>query len=433
MGRGLRLRHRAAARRRRVHLRRGDGAVQLARGQARRAAEQAAVPGAARPLRQADRDQQRRDADQRAGDPADRRRRVRRRSAPRAPPARGCSACQRHRGAPRPVRGRSSAPRCARSSTSRAGSTGDAQGDPAGRRGRRVRHARRPGHPAHVRGRARGRLHAGLRRRDGVQRSTWTWSTSCCGSRGSSATSPAGSACRAAWARCARRRRCSGWSQRRTIGSPRGRARAARRHRPRDARRLDLRPRPDRGSAVQSAVATAPSVRRRRTRAHERRSRCDPPRRLLDVEIDGADRARRRRASTILDACRAQGVDTPTLCFADNLTPVNACRVCVVEVEGARTLVPACSRAAEDGMKVTTDTERVQHSRRLVMEFLASSVEMDLASADVHRWMDEYEVAPRAVRRADGRAPGGGARRARAGPPPRRPRTRRWPRASPSR
>ena len=66
--------------------------------------------------------------------------------------------------------------------------------------------------------------------------------------------------------------------------------------------------------------------------------------------------------ATILDACRSQGVDTPTLCFADNLTPVNACRVCVVEVEGARTLVPACSRTAEDGMKVKTDTERVERS-----------------------------------------------------------------------
>jgi NADP-reducing hydrogenase subunit HndD len=119
----------------------------------------------------------------------------------------------------------------------------------------------------------------------------------------------------------------------------------------------------------------------------------DPPRRLLDVQIDG-DTVRVPEGSTILDACRAQGVDTPTLCFADNLTPVNACRVCVVEVEGARTLVPACSRAAEDGMKVATDTDRVQHSRRLVMEFLASSVQMDLVAADVHRWMEEYGVHP---------------------------------------
>jgi NADP-reducing hydrogenase subunit HndD len=119
----------------------------------------------------------------------------------------------------------------------------------------------------------------------------------------------------------------------------------------------------------------------------------DPPRRLLTIEVDDAP-VRVPEGGTILDACRAQDVDTPTLCFADNLTPVNACRVCVVEVEGARTLVPACSRQAEDGMKIKTDTDRVKHSRRLVMEFLGSSVEMDLTSPDVHRWMDEYEVDP---------------------------------------
>jgi NADP-reducing hydrogenase subunit HndD len=118
-----------------------------------------------------------------------------------------------------------------------------------------------------------------------------------------------------------------------------------------------------------------------------------PPRRLIDLEIDGTE-VRVAEGDTILDACRAQGVDTPTLCFAENLTPQNACRVCVVELEGARTLVPACSRAAEAGMKVRTDTERVAHSRRLVMELLASSVEMDLTSPDVHRWMDEYGTRP---------------------------------------
>ena len=118
-----------------------------------------------------------------------------------------------------------------------------------------------------------------------------------------------------------------------------------------------------------------------------------PPRKLLDLEVDGAT-VRVAEGDTILDACRSQGVDTPTLCYAENLTPQNACRVCVVEVEGARTLVPACSRVAEPGMKVRTNTDRVQHSRRLVMELLASSVEMDLTSSDVHHWMDEYEVRP---------------------------------------
>ncbi|HZD16760.1 MAG TPA: 2Fe-2S iron-sulfur cluster-binding protein, partial [Actinomycetota bacterium] len=118
-----------------------------------------------------------------------------------------------------------------------------------------------------------------------------------------------------------------------------------------------------------------------------------PPRRLIDLEVDGKP-VRVPEGSTILEACRADGVDTPTLCYADNLTPVNACRVCVVEVEGSRVLVPACSRRVDPGMQVRTDTERVRHSRRLVMEFLASSVDMSLASDDVHRWMREYEADP---------------------------------------
>jgi predicted molibdopterin-dependent oxidoreductase YjgC len=118
-----------------------------------------------------------------------------------------------------------------------------------------------------------------------------------------------------------------------------------------------------------------------------------PPRRLIDLEVDGRT-VRVPEGSTILDACRAEGIDTPTLCYADNLTPVNACRVCVVEVEGSRTLVPACSRPAESGMQVRTDTERVRLSRRLVLEFLASSVDLGLASDDVHRWKDEYGSHP---------------------------------------
>ncbi len=118
-----------------------------------------------------------------------------------------------------------------------------------------------------------------------------------------------------------------------------------------------------------------------------------PPRRLLDAEVDGRA-VRVPEGATILDACRAEGIDTPTMCYADNLTPINACRVCVVEVEGARTLVPACSRPVEAGMKIRTDTERVRHSRKLVMEFLGSSVDTSLASEDWHRWQDAYAADP---------------------------------------
>jgi predicted molibdopterin-dependent oxidoreductase YjgC len=101
-----------------------------------------------------------------------------------------------------------------------------------------------------------------------------------------------------------------------------------------------------------------------------------PP--AIELTIDGVA-VSVPAGATILDACRAQGIDTPTVCYADNLTPVNVCRVCVVEVTGSRVLVPACSRRAEPGMEVQTDTDRVRTSRKVVLEFLGSSVDTSLA------------------------------------------------------
>ena len=115
--------------------------------------------------------------------------------------------------------------------------------------------------------------------------------------------------------------------------------------------------------------------------------------RTVELTIDGDD-VRVPEGATLLDACRAKGIETPTLCYLETLTPVNACRVCVVEVEGSRTLVPSCSRRAEPGAVVRTDTPRVRHSRKLVLELLASSVDMSLAGQDVMRWMDQYGVDP---------------------------------------
>ncbi|HYW88849.1 MAG TPA: 2Fe-2S iron-sulfur cluster-binding protein [Chloroflexota bacterium] len=110
---------------------------------------------------------------------------------------------------------------------------------------------------------------------------------------------------------------------------------------------------------------------------------------MLTASIDGHE-VSVPEGTTILDACRRLGVDTPTLCYLETLTPVNVCRVCVVEVEGSRVLVPACSRKLEAGMKIQTDSERVRHSRKLVLEFLASSVDMSLTSNEVHGWMQKY-------------------------------------------
>src|SRR6266487_4420841 len=117
------------------------------------------------------------------------------------------------------------------------------------------------------------------------------------------------------------------------------------------------------------------------------------PRRMLRITIDGRE-VEVLEGSTILDACRRLEIDTPTLCQIDNLTPVNVCRVCVVELEGSRVLVPACSRKVEAGMKIRKDSERVRHSRRLVLELLASSVDMSLCSPQVHGWMAGYGAVP---------------------------------------
>ena len=116
------------------------------------------------------------------------------------------------------------------------------------------------------------------------------------------------------------------------------------------------------------------------------------PKRVVELTVDGRS-VRVTEGSTILDACRRTGIDTPTLCYGDTLTPVNVCRVCVVEVEGARALVPACSRQVEDGMVVHTDSERVRTSRRLVLELLGSACDLSTAP-EALAYIEQYDAEP---------------------------------------
>jgi len=115
-------------------------------------------------------------------------------------------------------------------------------------------------------------------------------------------------------------------------------------------------------------------------------------RRQIDLSIDGKA-VSVPEGATILDAARSLGIDTPTLCFLKTLAPVNVCRVCVVELEGSRALVPACSRIVEPGMLIHTDSERVRLSRRLVLEFLASAVDVSTAPA-FKDYMERYGAHP---------------------------------------
>jgi predicted molibdopterin-dependent oxidoreductase YjgC len=112
----------------------------------------------------------------------------------------------------------------------------------------------------------------------------------------------------------------------------------------------------------------------------------------IELTVDG-EATRVPQGATLLDACRAVGKDIPTLCYLETLTPVNACRLCVVEVEGARVLAPACSRKAEAGMKVHTNSPRVRTSRKVVLELLASSVDLSTAEGLAAR-LAEYGAQP---------------------------------------
>jgi bidirectional [NiFe] hydrogenase diaphorase subunit len=85
--------------------------------------------------------------------------------------------------------------------------------------------------------------------------------------------------------------------------------------------------------------------------------------------IDGKDVAASSKQS-LLSAARENGIHIPTLCHLEGLSDIGACRLCMVEVEGSPKLFPACATAAEEGMKVTTNSERLIAYRSKIIELL---------------------------------------------------------------
>lgn len=73
---------------------------------------------------------------------------------------------------------------------------------------------------------------------------------------------------------------------------------------------------------------------------------------------------------SILDLCRENGVRLPTLCHLDGLGDVGACRLCLVEVKGSNKLLPACTTEAQEGMDVTTTSDRLRRYRQQILELL---------------------------------------------------------------
>jgi len=98
---------------------------------------------------------------------------------------------------------------------------------------------------------------------------------------------------------------------------------------------------------------------------------------------------------TILEAAQTAGVHIPSLCHYKDTIPTGACRVCVVEVEGARTLVPACATPVTPDMVVRTDTSRVESARRMVLELILASVDHNCLICEANGVCELQEVAYR--------------------------------------
>ncbi len=95
--------------------------------------------------------------------------------------------------------------------------------------------------------------------------------------------------------------------------------------------------------------------------------------------------------TTILKAAEQLGRQIPTICYHDHCTANGLCRICVVEVDGVKPLVPACLSRVSEGMKVSTSSARAERSRRTILEMLDSAVDLSQAP-EIQKLLDEYHA-----------------------------------------
>ena len=98
----------------------------------------------------------------------------------------------------------------------------------------------------------------------------------------------------------------------------------------------------------------------------------DTKAKTISLSIDGREIGV-PEGTTILEACRGAGVRIPTLCHLPGVSSNASCGLCVVEVEGAKSLVRSCVQAAAPGMRIRTASKRVMEARRTVVELLLAN------------------------------------------------------------
>ena len=129
---------------------------------------------------------------------------------------------------------------------------------------------------------------------------------------------------------------------------------------------------------------------------------------MITMEADGRT-IQAKEGETILAALRNEGIHVPTLCHMEGLPPSGACRLCVVEVEGAPTLTPACSFPAVNGMKLRTRSPRVLEARRTIVELLLANHPDDClycsksGACELRKLSQNLGVTQRRLRGAKGR------------------------------
>ena len=89
----------------------------------------------------------------------------------------------------------------------------------------------------------------------------------------------------------------------------------------------------------------------------------------IKLNIDGID-IEVEKGTTVLQAARKANIDIPTLCFLKGINAAGDCRMCIVEIEGRRALTPSCNTLVEEGMVVKTNTDKVNESRRIVLDLI---------------------------------------------------------------
>ena len=112
----------------------------------------------------------------------------------------------------------------------------------------------------------------------------------------------------------------------------------------------------------------------------------------VNINING-DNVSVSKGTTILDAAKNAGVNIPTLCHLKDCTPTGACRMCIVEVEGARNLVASCTNPVAEGMKIQTHSNRVIDARKTILELMIENHPMECLKCDRNGFCDLQDLA----------------------------------------